>query len=283
MMRILAELADRLHLQALAISTLKASVVLVVLFVFVFFCETRRGTDRSRYLTRNFFNDVLYSLFYRGGVYNVFIGAAVTNALGHRLDFFKIGLLQGLPLPVAAVLAWLTTDFLGYWVHRLQHHSRFLWAFHSVHHSQERMTFLTSYRLHPIEVFISSLMMFIPLLVLGVPTTTWVPLFVLQTGLEFVQHADLDWRYGRLYRVIVSPLFHGFHHSASPDHYNRNFGKVLSVWDFLFGTSVADEARPQRTGVDGLHMPETISQQFITPFRMLREQFFRKPAVGGSA
>jgi sterol desaturase/sphingolipid hydroxylase (fatty acid hydroxylase superfamily) len=275
-MRALAELAARLHLGALALSTLKAGAVLVVLFVFVFVCESRKGSDRSRYLTKNFFNDVLYSLFYRGGLYGVLTGAIIANALGHRLDFFKVGVLQGLPLPVAAVLAWLTTDFLGYWIHRLQHHSRFLWAFHSVHHSQERMTFLTSYRIHPIEIFIANIIMFIPLLVLGVPTTTWVPLYVVQNGLEFVQHADLDWRYGKLYRLIVSPLFHNFHHSATPEHYNRNFGKVLSIWDFVFGTAVLDGQHPQRTGVDGLHMPESIAGQLITPFRMLREQFFPK-------
>ena len=277
-MRALADLAARLHLGALALSTLKAGAVLVVLFVFVFVCESRKGTDRSRYLTKNFFNDVIYSLFYRGGLYNVLAGAVIANAMGHRLDFFKVGVLQGLPLPAAAILAWLTTDFLGYWIHRLQHHSRFLWAFHSVHHAQERMTFLTSYRIHPVEIFIANIIMFIPLLVLGVPTTTWVPLYVLQNGLEFVQHADLDWRYGKLYRFIVSPLFHNFHHSAAPEHYNRNFGKVLSMWDFLFGTAVLDQVRPRRTGVDGLHIPESIAQQFIMPFRMLRRQFFPRPS-----
>lgn len=60
-----------------------------------------------------------------------------------------------------------------------------------------------------------------------------------------------------------------FHHSADPKHRDVNFGKLLSTWDFLFGTGVDRDPRPVTTGVAGLHVPASLTQQFILPFRLL--------------
>ena len=36
--------------------------------------------------------------------------------------------------------------------------------------------------------------------------------------------------------MFLSPHYHQLHHSVDPNHYDRNFGQVLSIWDRLFGT-----------------------------------------------
>jgi sterol desaturase/sphingolipid hydroxylase (fatty acid hydroxylase superfamily) len=270
----LQQLAVLVHANQLAWSAVKAIGVIVILFGLVYIAEFVDGADQTRYHTKNFRNDLIYGLFYSGGFYNVLIGAAIANALGPRLAFFRIAVLKPLPLPVAALIAYIVTDFLQYWVHRFQHHNRFLWAFHSIHHTQERMTFISTYRNHPIDQIVGGLMMFIPLLMLGVPSYAWLPLYVFQQLFEAVQHAELSWRYGRLYPVLVSPVFHGLHHSRSPEHHNRNFSKVLSVWDFWFGTAVRD-ARPDRTGVEGMVIPESIWAHQVAPFRFLYRWFAR--------
>lgn len=266
----LAGLVRMLRLDELAAGTLQAGLLVAGFFVVIYLLERRAGADGSRYLTRNFLNDVLYTLFYRGGFYNVFFYAAIANLLEPRLGFLQLDVLSGLPVLAAGIIYWITVDFLGYWLHRLQHSNRFLWAFHSVHHAQERLTYLTSFRIHPGEQILANLIMFVPLLVLGIPTRFWIPLYVAQLTFELVQHAELPWRYGRLYPILVSPVFHGLHHSTDRRHYDRNFGKVLSLWDFLFGTAVSDAARPREYGVAGLKVPETFSGQLMAPLRILK-------------
>lgn len=270
------------HGQDLLHSTIRAGIVIGVLFAFIYIAEVIDGADRTRYHTKNFRNDLLYGLFYSGGFYNVLIGAAIANALGPRLGFFRIEVLKALPLPVAALTAWIVTDFLQYWVHRFQHENRFLWAFHSIHHTQERLTFVSTYRNHPIDQILAGLMMFIPLLMLGVPSYAWLPLYVFQQFFEAVQHAELSWRYGRLYRFVVSPVFHGLHHSRSPAHHNKNYSKVLSIWDYLFGTATGDP-RPARTGVEDIVIPESIGAHLIHPFLLLYRWFGRRGGRAGNA
>ena len=249
-----------------------AILVSSALFVVIFCLESLARADRSRYRTRNFLNDVGYALFYQGGIYNILFYVPLMSILAPRLSVFELGIVTRLPLPSVAVyvLYWLTVDFMGYWLHRLKHTTRFLWAFHSVHHAQTRLTFLSSHRNHVVDQLISNIVMFVPLALLGVPTEVWMPLYFLQQFNEGVQHSELDWRYGPLYRFLVSPVFHAFHHSTRSEHYTGNYGKILSVWDYAFGTAVAGE-RPRACGIEGLDVPETIQGQLLAPLQVLRQ------------
>lgn len=52
--------------------------------------------------------------------------------------------------------------------------------------------------------------------------------------------------------VIVSPGIHHTHHGFGKDGASyRNFGVMLSVWDWLFGTLHIPEGRPYRYGIPG--------------------------------
>lgn len=274
---VIVDLVSRLGLPELARATVRSIVFVGLFFIVIAFLEWLGGTHPRRYLSRAFLNDVAYSLFYRAGFYSTFIAAAVTNLLAPRLAFMKVDLLAQLPPAAAFFLYWVIADFLGYWIHRLQHRSRVLWAFHSVHHAPEQMSFLTSFRLHPIEQLVTNVIMIGPLLILGIPTVNWLPLVLLQNAFEFAQHAELRWNYGRWYKVVVSPTFHAFHHSTDRAHFDKNFGKVLSLWDFLFRTAVQGE-RPSSFGVAGTVIPERLSAQLVAPFRMVLHTW-RQPAA----
>lgn len=52
--------------------------------------------------------------------------------------------------------------------------------------------------------------------------------------------------------MVVTPQFHRVHHSIEPEHQDRNFGVVLSVWDRIFGTMHRDYDVYPATGVEGL-------------------------------
>lgn len=268
-----------LRLTELLYSAAAAAGVFAGFFVVFYLLERRAGGDLTRYRTRHFWNDVVYAMFYRGDFYHVLIGAALVTVLQPRLAFMQLDVFKDWSLPARAVAFWITSDFLGYWLHRLQHRVPLLWAFHSVHHAQERMTFLTSYRIHPVEQLLASSIMFVPLLVIGLPTQSWLPLVAVLTVLEFAQHSDLPWRFGPLYRVLVSPAFHAIHHSVERRHYDKHFGKILSTWDVLFGTAVGEADRPRKYGIEGLHIPESLPQQFVLPFRLAWRTLQRRPAA----
>jgi sterol desaturase/sphingolipid hydroxylase (fatty acid hydroxylase superfamily) len=265
----LAGLARLLHLGDLAHGTLRAALLLGGIFVAIYLFEAWRGADRTRYRSRHFGNDMAYFLFYQSGLYHLAFGAMLLSALREPLGFLRLEALAGLPAPAHWVIYWVLIDFCDYWLHRFKHHSRLLWAFHAVHHSQEQMTFVTSWRFHPVEQLIASIIMLAPLLVLGVPTVSWLPMVMVMNAFESVQHAQLDWTYGPFYRVLVSPVFHSIHHSTDRAHHDRNYAKIFSAWDFLFGTAVADEPRPLKTGISGMQIEETLAAQLLAPIRLL--------------
>lgn len=267
----LTELVRLIHGVELVRSTGYATLVYTAFFLAVFLLEGREGGDPRRYRSRHFVNDVVYTLFYKGGFYNVFLLAAVTNALGSRLAFLQFELLRDLPWYVGLAIFWVVGDLAMYWWHRLQHSNRYLWALHSVHHSQEELNLFTASRRHPVENLMLDVIIFFLIfnLILGIPTQGWLPLAALITCVTAIQHAQLDWRFGPLYRVLVSPRFHGFHHSAEPEHLNANYGFLLSVWDYLFDTAVPEQPRPKRYGVDGIDFHESLWDQLVTPFRLM--------------
>lgn len=272
-----------IHLNELMHQTLATILMVAGLFVIMFSLERLAGARRTGYRSWSFAQDLLYALFYQGGFYTILIWAAFANAMGTRLDFLKIEILAGLPGPVHWLLYWVIVDFCTYWWHRALHTWEPLWAFHSVHHAQEEMSFISSYRLHPVEQIGQNLIMVVPLLLLGVPTFRWLPLYVTMMILEAAQHSALDWTYARAYFVLVSPRFHSIHHSTDPRHHNRNFAKIFSMWDFLFGTGVYEARRPEQFGVEGMPVPRTIGEQLVAPFRMLFRRSRIVPAAAPSA
>jgi sterol desaturase/sphingolipid hydroxylase (fatty acid hydroxylase superfamily) len=258
-------------------TSMRAGLVLFAgLFLVIVFFEAISRASLKRYMSRNFLNDLLYGLFYRGGAYTLFVYEPFFNSLRPKLAIIDLHLLGGIPSYWSLPIYFLVTDLLGYWIHRLQH-TRFFWPFHSVHHSQQTLTFVTFYRFHFVEEFFANAAAIIPLLLLGAPPKVWLPISFLQWFLQAIQHSELNWRMGPLYRAIAGPVFHSIHHSPDPKYFNKNFGMAFSFWDFLFGTAVDAPDRCRNYGVAGLNMPETILGQFLMPFRMLYRQRIAAP------
>jgi sterol desaturase/sphingolipid hydroxylase (fatty acid hydroxylase superfamily) len=258
-------------------TSMRAGLVLFAgLFLVIVFFEAISRASLKRYMSRNFLNDLLYGLFYRGGAYTLFVYEPFFNSLRPKLAIIDLHLLGGIPSYWSLPIYFLVTDLLGYWIHRLQH-TRFFWPFHSVHHSQQTLTFVTFYRFHFVEEFFANAAAIIPLLLLGAPPKVWLPISFLQWFLQAIQHSELNWRMGPLYRAIAGPVFHSIHHSPDPKYFNKNFGMAFSFWDFLFGTAVDAPDRCRNYGVAGLNMPETILGQLLMPFRMLYRQRIAAP------
>jgi sterol desaturase/sphingolipid hydroxylase (fatty acid hydroxylase superfamily) len=265
-------------LHGLGRSMRSSALLFGALFVVIVACEAVDGANLRRYLSREALNDLAYAFFYRGGIYALFVYNPFFESLRPQLAIFNLHVLSQAPLYVSGPVFLLITDLIGYWIHRLQH-TRLLWPFHSVHHSQRTLTLFTFHRFHLVDQFVASLLIFIPLLLLGAPPKLWLGITFLQYFMSAMQHSELNWRLGPFYYVFAGPVFHSIHHSPDEKVLNKNFSMAFSFWDFLFGTGVDVRERCREYGVVGLHMPETLSGQFIKPFGMwFREMFARKQA-----
>jgi len=99
----------------------------------------------------------------------------------------------------------------------------------------------------------------VPLIVLGtggaVPASVLVSYIVLST----MPHANVNWGFGPLRYVIVSPAYHRLHHDRD-DRRGVNLGTVLVLWDVLAGLAVfpargRQSSVPPATGLAGRPLP----------------------------
>ncbi|MBI1789625.1 MAG: sterol desaturase family protein, partial [Acidobacteria bacterium] len=177
----------------------RVAVFTVAAFSAIYLSERLTGAPTVQYRTRGFRHDLVYWFYYLSGVHNLVFTSALFAALTPRLAVFDLKLLEGMhPIP-RYVCYWVVVDFMAYWFHRWKHSSRFLWAFHAVHHSQEQLSAPTLVRGHPLEQFIGQVLFFAPLLALGAPPAAWLPIAFLRTFLESSQHSALGWRFGPFY------------------------------------------------------------------------------------
>lgn len=241
------------------------------LFFCIYLVERIYGAPRHQYASRSFLHDIAYWFYYRTGLHYFLFLAPMSGLKIESVSSLNVQLLATLPYALQALLYFVILDFFYYWIHRAQHHFRFLWAFHTTHHSQEQLNCFTSLRFHPVDHLVQGFLIYPPLLVLGFSESTWMPVFLLGAFKELVQHSRIPWRFGTLYPVLVSPVFHSYHHSKDPAHHDKNFAGLLSFWDYLFGTAVIDDRRgPSRFGLENV-VPTTLASTILAPFRLLRD------------
>jgi sterol desaturase/sphingolipid hydroxylase (fatty acid hydroxylase superfamily) len=166
--------------------------------------------------------------------------------------FLNTGLLDGKPMLLQVIGAFLIGDFLTYVTHYLRHKVRWFWFFHSIHHSQENLNPFTAHRVHAFEAIINTFVRTVPIAFVGGKPAHWTFLIVFNATWDFFTHANLRTDLGPLGRFIVSPQFHRIHHSALPQHFDKNFGERIVLWDWLFGTMEKDTHVYPPTGVRGI-------------------------------
>lgn len=162
-------------------------------------------------------------------------------------------------IAVETVVLFLTFD-CAYWVaHMLMHKVRWLWEFHKGHHAAEVMTPFTVLRMHPFEEFESG---FFVISATGIahillsyifgttaPECRVIGVNIIMLGFYItifnLRHSHIwlpltgFWGY-----LIHSPAHHQLHHSNDPQHYGKNMGFCLSIWDWLFGTLIIPGKEP---------------------------------------
>ena len=203
-----------------------------------------------------------YQMSITNGLIRLFINASIlvpmaaVAALVSTLlewSFAPIGLEWSRPLVTAlyTVSLFVVGDFSRYLLHRWMHTVPWLWVFHQIHHSATSMNPFTVYRVHPVESFLfglrrtlsTGLVTGIFIWIFGTSLSGFDILGVNAIGMMFnvlganLRHSHVWLSYGpTLEKILVSPAQHQIHHSVSPEHFNKNYGTVLSIWD-RFGDS----------------------------------------------
>jgi sterol desaturase/sphingolipid hydroxylase (fatty acid hydroxylase superfamily) len=284
---ILAFLISRLSNLTVSRKGFFDAVTFAAVLVFCLVLEFIKHRSVRRYGAKSFRTDLLYSFVYLSGAYSLLIGLPVYRFLFTHLSrwvpFLQTHALSNLPAPVQFIAGLVAADLTYYLWHRSVHATPLLWAFHSIHHSQEELTAATSLRVHIFEEMVRGCFYFVPFFVLAIPPTVWLPLDIAINWLLFLEHSDLDWTYGKLGLIFVSPHFHRVHHSIESQDIDTNFGSFLSFWDRLFGTANSRATRPAAYGVPGRPVPESFVRQLAYPFVWLigeRRKLFtrRRPA-----
>jgi lathosterol oxidase len=172
---------------------------------------------------------------------------------------------QPIVLQVAALV--LVADFTQYWVHRTFHAVPFLWPFHAIHHSSEDMDWLAGSRLHLLDVILTRGLTYVPIFVLGFsPKALGVYVLLVAAQATFI-HANVRWEFRSLRKVVATPVFHHWHHSAAREAVDKNFSVHTPVWDVLFGTYYDPGCWPAGYGLSGPHdVPSRWTTQLLYPF-----------------
>ena len=175
---------------------------------------------------------------------------------------------RSLPGIAQFAVVLVTADLMEYATHRAMHEVPFLWRFHAVHHSVERMDWMAGSRLHFLEPVVTRTAVMLPAFILGASDTPLLCYIVwagFQAGLV---HSNFGLEFGPLKHLVATPLFHHWHHGSEKEAIDINYAAHLPVIDRLFGTyHMPTDRWPQQYGVAGDPLPRGMWQQFLYPFR----------------
>jgi sterol desaturase/sphingolipid hydroxylase (fatty acid hydroxylase superfamily) len=171
------------------------------------------------------------------------------------------------PLWAQTALMVLLVDLMRYWLHRACHETDALWRLHSVHHSVDRLYWLNTSRFHPVEKTLQMMLDSLPFLVMGVSAEVLSLYYLTYSANGFLQHSNIDLRYGPLNYIVGSAETHRWHHSREPREANANYGSTLVVWDVIFGTwFLPPDRQVDRLGLREIY-PRSFAGLLAAPFR----------------
>lgn len=172
---------------------------------------------------------------------------------------------------------WLAArDFFYYWLHRLQHASKWLWAEHALHHSDEHVNVTTSLRHHWLEMPITIILVNVPLILLfRPPVVTLAFVGGILSLTEFSNHMNFKFGLGRWSWLLATPQTHRIHHSRLDEHLDKNFAAFLPLWDVIFGTYYAPKKNEYPpTGLASGERVTTVRQALFLPFLIWQRMLF---------
>lgn len=248
-------------------STLISLGILLLIFLplELLFPGNRRGPGEPRGLRKEYGTDLLFAL----GQY-VLWTAPVVFVLVLVYEHSDALPLSGVRAFVGDQPFWL--QFLGvillcdigiYWGHRLSHKYEFLWRFHRVHHTAEKVDWIAAYREHPFDNLFTRTVENLPAILLGFPLHVLAGFAVFRGLWAVYIHSNVALEPGPLRMLLGSPRLHHWHHEMT--HHGRvNFANLSPLMDLLFGTYHDPGHMPKRYGIPA-KIPHGYVSQLLGP------------------
>jgi sterol desaturase/sphingolipid hydroxylase (fatty acid hydroxylase superfamily) len=257
-----------------------AAPLLVALVVATGICERIWPAERRPVLARGHVQDACFLALHAIVVipFMTLLSVGAAALIGEHVRWIELRSTAQWSGWLLVPLTLVAMDGANWLAHYADHRLDALWRFHALHHSQEELSVLTSFRMHPLMHTTGFVLATIPVMVL-MPTRPIAPVLItIYVCIGTLQHANIRWTFGPLGRVIVSPSYHRLHHA--PDVQAVNLGVVLTIWDVL-ARCARFPARGDavgRTGLDGRPVPVEqadsagpalllLAEQLVEPFR----------------
>ena len=186
---------------------------------------------------------------------------------GSLIDGAALPLLVGLPLFL------LVRDFTEWLFHYAQHRLPWLWAIHSLHHSDPEMTALTTNRHYWGDRLVKAITIWPAATMLISPSGTLLQIYGVMSLYNYFIHANLKVDFGRWSWVLNCPAYHRRHHSRLPEHYDTNFAALFPIFDVIFGTYRRPDGWPP-SGLDDA--PRSFADLVDWPVRGPLRRFLRR-------
>ena len=164
------------------------------------------------------------------------------------------------PFILTLFVGLMVMDFVGAWLaHYIEHHVKWMWKFHAIHHTDQHVDTTTANRHHPGESVIRFIFTTIAVFVAGAPI--WMVFLYQSLSLVMSQfnHSNLSmpkWLDDVLVLVVCTPNMHRVHHHYRQPYSDTNYGNIFSFWDRIFQTYVVVDNKKLVYGLD-THMEKT--------------------------
>ena len=236
----------------------------------------------QRHISKNLLTDTIYTLvvpilnrfmsiaYVSLGILVFFHGQSVDVASNYLSHGF--GPASLLPIWAQAAIVFIGADIMLYWTHRL-FHRREMWRFHAIHHSSTPVSWHSTYRFHPVNIWLSFTLVDMVMLFLGFSPESVSVMATFNLIYSAMVHANLNWTFGPFKYLFASPVFHRWHHTSQIEGMDKNFAPTFPLLDIVFGTFYMPEGRlPESYGVPGSDIPEGFWGQMAWPFRQGNKQ-----------
>ena len=185
--------------------------------------------------------------------------------------------LKLLPLdnPFTWIIGFVLYDLSYYWMHRIHHEVKVLWATHSVHHHGEEFNLSTALR-QTSTGWLWKWVFYLPMIMIGVPGQVFVTVAGVNLVYQFWVHTRHIGHLGVLEKIFVTPMNHGIHHAKNQEYIDANYGGVFILWDRIFGTYISEkpEVKPVYGTVKPLNSWNPIWANFQVFYQMVQDTIY---------
>jgi sterol desaturase/sphingolipid hydroxylase (fatty acid hydroxylase superfamily) len=241
----------------------------------VLVCERIWPAERRKALARGHLLDACYFLLFAAAIvpFTSLLGVASAVLLHNHAAWMDARWTAAWPRWLLVGVALAGMDAANWLTHLADHKLAPLWRVHAVHHSQEELSVLTTFRTHPLVHTASFAAATVPVFALTGDHPMAPVLITIYLCLGALPHANIPWTFGPLGKVFVSPAYHRIHHAIDGPN-DVNLGIVLTVWDVLARRAVFPQrgAAPCRTGLAGRPLLVEQGGTRLRPVRVIAEQ-----------